>query len=158
MSTYRYNDYRCEGSLALKPERNFNLRLVGGCNNSLGSACDATASRFFVSSRSCSDDARRSTLGRRLATCLALVLFLFAIVGLGLDLKGSSIAREALSNQQPGVITVGAGETLWGIAEAHSVDGASTNDVVTWIRDQNHLSSSSIQAGQSLIVPSGLMS
>jgi hypothetical protein len=50
-------------------------------------------------------------------------------------------------------VVVHDGDSVWSLAEAHPVDGYSTQEVVTWIESHNQLESATIQAGQTLDVP-----
>ena len=49
-------------------------------------------------------------------------------------------------------VRVKQGETLWELAEAYHVDGISTQDMVSAIRDWNDLDSSMLQPGQTILV------
>jgi hypothetical protein len=161
MSQYYRNAYSCEGSLALKPEVHTGLHLVDGSARSFVSRDAGEASRPAVDSLVSHDgivNARQKARSKRLAICLSVMFVLFSALSLGIDSRNALVAHDALSSQQSVVVTVGKGDTLWGIAQSHSVAGASTNDVLAWIKNQNHLATSSIQAGQTLIVPSGLSS
>lgn len=61
---------------------------------------------------------------------------------------------QRLSGVPTSTVRVETGETLWDVANAHPVDGCSTSEVVDWIRSENALPTSSLQAGQALVVPS----
>lgn len=161
MSQYFSRTYACEGNLALKPESRIGLRVVVGDAWPYASNGYEAASRPAVDSSAARDnvvDARQNTRARRLAICLSVMFVMFSVLSFGIDSRNALVAQDALSNQRSSIITVAKGDTLWGIAESHSVAGASTSDVLTWIKNQNHLETSSVQAGQSLIVPSGLLS
>lgn len=59
----------------------------------------------------------------------------------------------AIANASFERIEVHSGDSLWGIAEDHGIDGLTTADVVEAIRQQNDLSSGSLNPGQMLSVP-----
>ncbi|MDO4848190.1 MAG: LysM peptidoglycan-binding domain-containing protein [Coriobacteriia bacterium] len=86
-----------------------------------------------------------------LASALLLIVLAAVLASRGLG------ARKAVAAQLGAVPTatvrVLEGESLWDIAEEHGVDGVSTKDVVSWIKDRNGLSVSNLSAGQSLLVP-----
>lgn len=62
-------------------------------------------------------------------------------------------AQDAISAAPSCEVSVMSGDTLWGIAEEHGVEGASTSDVVRWIQEANDLEGASLSVGQSLVVP-----
>ena len=51
-------------------------------------------------------------------------------------------------------ITVQSNDTLWSIAESNPIEGVSTEQQVSWIRERNNLDSSLLRAGQTLEIPS----
>lgn len=50
-------------------------------------------------------------------------------------------------------VVIQSGDTLWGIAEAHKKKGENTRSYVEKLRSFNHLSNSSLQEGQVLLLP-----
>lgn len=98
-------------------------------------------------------------LSRRQA--LALVATGAALV---LALCAASLASEALASQASSAalaavptqtVCVLEGDTLWGLAERHGVEGVATQDVVAWIEHQNGLDGAALKAGSRLVVPAG---
>lgn len=91
---------------------------------------------------------------------VSAVLFVLAVaVVLGIALTGlnafATNAREAAFAGVPTAsVSVCAGDSLWGLASEHAVDGASTQDVVKYIEQVNGLDSATIVPGETLIVPS----
>lgn len=75
---------------------------------------------------------------------------LVAALGLGLGLAANSTATE--HPESLATITVGNGETLWGIASSVAVAGH-TGDMVEQIKELNHLAGGGLEAGQTLRVP-----
>ena len=51
-------------------------------------------------------------------------------------------------------ITVHNNDTLWSIAESNPIEGVSTEQQVSWIREKNNLDSSLLRTGQTLEIPS----
>ena len=49
-------------------------------------------------------------------------------------------------------VRVRQGATLWDLAETYNVDGVSTQDMVSAIKDWNDLDSSMLQPGQTIFV------
>jgi len=86
--------------------------------------------------------------GRRVVTGLAVALAL--VVGL---IGGRAMASSPEEGVAVDVDTVGAGETLWGIAAAGSAPGTDVRDAVEALMSLNELSSSSLAPGQQLLVP-----
>lgn len=75
---------------------------------------------------------------------------LMLALGLGLGLSANSSATEFPATLS--TVTVGPGETLWGIAASVSSDGR-TGDMVQQIKELNGLAGGSLQAGQKIRVP-----
>lgn len=88
---------------------------------------------------------------------LVIVCVVLAIT-LALSLWGESMARtsrvsEALDSAVITAVRVTQGDTLWGIAETHPLEGMNTQELVSWIRTNNGLASSALRPGQVLHVP-----
>ena len=64
-------------------------------------------------------------------------------------------ARQAIVRGGTEVIHVVYGDTLWSIAERHSVAGCSTKDVLSWLMQRNDLANARLSPGQTLVVPCG---
>lgn len=64
----------------------------------------------------------------------------------------SSVRLYAASARHYATVTVRPGDTLWGIAAAHSAPSADLQEVVDRISDVNHLNGT-IQPGQHLRIP-----
>ncbi|WP_300677938.1 LysM peptidoglycan-binding domain-containing protein [Nocardioides sp.] len=97
--------------------------------------------------RSSATQVRLTRRGRVVVLGSGLLLSL----GLGLGLAANSTATERPDSLA--TITVAPGETLWSIAGSVAVDGH-TGDMVEQIKALNHLHGGSLQAGQTLRVPS----
>ncbi len=97
--------------------------------------------------------AEPSRPGRRLGLTgveiLVVIVLVAAVIAAAL-LSGSSVRPP--STTVP--VTVGAGESLWSIAEAHAVRGMNVQQTVDLIKRYNHLSEDTIAAGSVLQVPS----
>lgn len=50
---------------------------------------------------------------------------------------------------------VSSGESLWGLAEQHPIDGLSTEQTVSYLRAENSLDGTGLVVGQVVLVPSG---
>ncbi len=101
-------------------------------------------------------EARRSQDTRSSATVvigLCAAALLMAILFVGVDNARASVASASLSEATLTTVYVHPGDTLWGIASDHLVEGASVSDVEGWIVEANGLDSSDLQPGQSLVVP-----
>ena len=69
------------------------------------------------------------------------------------DAQAHSRVDDMLASAQYETVTVVSGDTLWGIAEDHSVDGFTTANMVDAIREENHLESACLYGGMQLLVP-----
>ena len=85
-------------------------------------------------------------------TCLLLTI-VFALAFWGTEQVRARRTYLALSLVPSTQITVGTGDSLWTIAQAHSIDGVSTSELIDWLKDENDLSGSVLALGQSLTVP-----
>lgn len=65
----------------------------------------------------------------------------------------SSVRLYAASARHYTTVTVRPGDTLWGIAAAHSAQNADVQETVDRISDANHLSGSGLQPGEHLRIP-----
>lgn len=91
--------------------------------------------------------------GRLVLIGLPIVLGVSMLVVLGAFLTSTAQAGEGQAHTSTTVdVTVVSGETLWGIAGAHAPD-RDPRDVVAEIVELNNLTSSVLQAGQSISVP-----
>lgn len=66
--------------------------------------------------------------------------------------KASAPTYDLLETMNLQSVRAKRGETLWELAEAYHVDGVSTQDMVSAIRDWNDLDSSMLQPGQTILV------
>ena len=60
---------------------------------------------------------------------------------------------SALASSSRQTITVKAGDSIWSIAEAYDIEGLSTRQTSDVIRTWNDLETSTLQPGDTLIVP-----
>ena len=65
----------------------------------------------------------------------------------------SSVRLYAASAQHYTTVTVQPGDTLWGLAAAHSGSSADVQEIVDRITDVNHLQSGALQPGEHLRIP-----
>lgn len=88
------------------------------------------------------------------ATGAALVLALCAAC-LASEALASQASSAALAAVPTETVCVLEGDTLWGLAERHGVDGVATQDVMAWIERENGLDGASLEVGGRLVVPAG---
>lgn len=90
--------------------------------------------------------------GRMLVTAVAFLLGLLVAAAalLVLDLPSALAGAEP---EGPAVVTVEAGDTLWGYAEQYAPEGMSEQEFVTEARTLNHLTTGRITAGQQIELP-----
>ena len=151
--TMVYGYFGCEGSSALKPSYR-ELVLVDG-RGSTGVLSGQRRPSRAQSRPAASERPERLALGQ-----LALSLGVGAALVIALCMTFLSVSSEVASRQASALesipatsVVVHGGDSVWSLAEAHPVDGYSTQEVVTWIESHNQLGSATIQAGQTLDVP-----
>ena len=92
-------------------------------------------------------------LTRRGRTVLVLALLGLTLVAFTLGRIGSSqAATDAPAHVPYAQTTVHAGETLWSVAK-RVAPGHDPREVIVQISELNHLSGSSVRAGQQLLLP-----
>nr|WP_306792823.1 LysM peptidoglycan-binding domain-containing protein [Collinsella urealyticum] len=74
-------------------------------------------------------------------------MFVFTVYS---SISQQNLARSIVYEQ----VRIAPGDSLWSLAEARSVDGMSTQELVQEIRTKNQLSSSMLEPGQVLELPS----
>jgi LysM repeat protein len=83
---------------------------------------------------------------------LVVVLFVLAVLALGLSVGVSSQAAGPSRPHAVPTVTVQPGETLWQVA-VRAVPGADPRLVVDELQRINHLPTATVQAGQQLTIP-----
>ena len=93
---------------------------------------------------------RHSTrsLGRLETALILLVAVLFATT-----LVWQLLGTDTVAIERTAVISVAPSDTLWEIAEAHPMEGLTTAETVDAIVAINEMDTSSLVAGQALLVP-----
>ena len=95
----------------------------------------------------------RLTRRGRVVVVVAALLVAFAI-GVFVTAAGSVATREPGTPEPTRIVQVGSGDTLWGIASELADDG-DVRAMMTRIERLNALDSTTLQAGQRLVVPAG---
>lgn len=91
---------------------------------------------------------RLTARGRFIAAVLAAIA-----VCAGLLFSDSAVADGAGGTQEVSVHIVVSGDTLWGIASAHSEAQGDVRDAVIEIAELNRLDSDHLELGQRLLIP-----
>ena len=92
-------------------------------------------------------DLRGFIAGAVIAAALVVAFFVFEVFQHSCEVAAiQSVPTES--------VKVFSGDSLWSLAQSHTPSGASVESVVSWIRDANNLTNSTIYAGQELLVPS----
>jgi len=86
--------------------------------------------------------------GRRLLRFAAGAVLLVAVL-----LGGRAVAGEPSAPVSVDTYTVSAGETLWAIASAYTAPHEDVRDTISTLVDLNGLGSSSVRAGEQILVP-----
>ncbi len=95
----------------------------------------------------------RSAVQTRGLTATEAVLIAILMVALAVTLAAALRTPTANLDTPTITIRVENADTLWNIASRHSIPGRGTAETVDLITDLNGLSSSSLSAGQTLLVP-----
>lgn len=90
--------------------------------------------------------------GRAVLSALVSVPIVAILIAIAIFGPSSAVATGAAGSGAFGYVTVGAGETLWGIAE-ELAPSADPRDVISSIVSLNQLQSSTVQPGQRLAIP-----
>ena len=86
--------------------------------------------------------------------CPCAIILLIFCVALVFDACRASRVNALIEHAPKEAVYASQGETVWGLAESHHVEGVSTAELVSWLRRSNDLESPCLQPGQELIVPS----
>ena len=84
---------------------------------------------------------------------LAVALTLFFVLATSIFSARHAAYAESASNVTYETVRVQSGDSLWSLAQEHSVDGLSTQETSDIIRSVNHLEHGSLDAGDVLKVP-----
>lgn len=92
---------------------------------------------------------------------VALIFFMFGALVHAYAVSGNDGSHETKASpvqvdaekQQPEVIVVVSGDTLWSIAKLHAPEGSDLREYIHRIRNLNRLNTSSLQIGQKLLLP-----
>lgn len=152
--------YATNGNLALKPRQTQGFELIeGGRSHAASPAPQSFAMRLPLQAALYEGVPTReqgeATHFQTVACCVVIAATFVLILALSFlfDARASSKRAQVFDAAATAVVTVHSGDTLWEIAEAHPVDGCSVQDVISYIKEENALTTATIQAGQQLIVP-----
>ena len=84
---------------------------------------------------------------------LAVALTLFFVLATSIFSARHAAYAESASNVTYETVRVQSGDSLWSLAQEHSVDGLTTQETSDIIRSVNHLEHGSFDAGDVLKVP-----
>ena len=84
---------------------------------------------------------------------LAVALTLFFVLATSIFSARHAADAESASNVTYETVRVQSGDSLWSLAQEHSVDGLTTQETSDIIRSVNHLEHGSLDAGDVLKVP-----
>lgn len=155
MRNAAYIDYATNGSSALARQNTTRFVVIDG-----GLSADAPRAprrtQAFVDEAAWEfEEARSLSLGQRVALMVvaAAVIVALGFVSLFMSDAAAAAAASAYQGAELTEITVHSGDTLWGIAEEHAVDGVDTATLVELIRQENSLESANLMIGQRIVVP-----
>ncbi|MCI7553175.1 MAG: LysM peptidoglycan-binding domain-containing protein [Collinsella sp.] len=84
---------------------------------------------------------------------LAVALTIFFVLATSIFSARHAAYAESASNVTYETVRVQSGDSLWSLAQEHSVDGLTTQETSDIIRSVNHLEHGSLDAGDVLKVP-----
>ncbi|RAP78211.1 LysM peptidoglycan-binding domain-containing protein [Paenibacillus montanisoli] len=84
---------------------------------------------------------------------VATLFFVLLFTGLTIMTSQANSEHPAEPTASERIVVVGAGDTLWNIASRVRKEGEDIRHVVYSLKKRNNLSTSTLQTGQSLIVP-----
>ena len=143
---YQSKMYQVNGTSALAPQKP-SFRIING---------DAHSKKSTVQT---AQYLERKAI-EKLSQHEVFVLCLFVAAALVMSFVASFIHSNAINSYASSVmdgssheITVHSNDTLWSIAENNPIKGVSIEQQVNWIKQRNNLSSSNLQIGQTLEIP-----
>lgn len=142
--------YGCEGNLALAVDTRPELAVFRG-------GLQRRKTRYELPEMPMTDEhraTRKMSLLAPLCVCLVMACVLIA-AWCASDALLARRRAAAFEDMEVTRVVVAPGDCLWSIAEEHGVEGATTQEVVTWIVEYNKLSSSAVSTGDLLEVPVG---
>lgn len=144
------------GNLALKPERRApQLEVVSGKKPSYVIAAPRqVAAPDRYAAVACRPDTRASKALSAIGI-IAVLSIMLAFTGVSSVLNGAARA-DAIASANRTEVSVLPGDSLWSIAERHSIAGLSTEESVQVISEWNDLKSSMLVAGTTLTVPAAI--
>lgn len=134
------------GNLALTVDSHCDGKLIvidGGCAH-------ANDGEIEKDCKSLNTSAHSSSLIRLTASILVCALLFLGAYQISYSVAAP--VNEIIENANLQSIRIKQGETLWNLAETYCVDGVSTRDMVSAIREWNDLDSSMLHPGQKLLV------
>lgn len=141
--------YGCDGSLALAVSTRPQFTLLQGGMRHRGTTYHLPTSTSMSELHA----TRRLSPLVPLFVCLAMACVLLAVWYVS-DALVAQRRATAFEGMEVTRVVVAPGDCLWSIAREHGVAGATTEEVVTWIVEYNRLSTSAVNAGDLLAVPS----
>ena len=84
---------------------------------------------------------------------VAVALTLFFVLATSVFSARHAAYAESVSNVTYETVRVQSGDSLWSLAQEHSIEGLSTQETSDMIRSVNHLEHGSLDAGAHLKVP-----
>ena len=131
-------------ALSMNPQDSKELTVINGGRARINSATiDGAHTTRAISSR--------SLFVLRVAVLAIVCIFVF-VATFNISSAISAPTYEMIENVKLQSIHAKQGQSLWEIAETYDVEGVSTPDMVSAIRDWNGLDSSLLQPGQTLLV------
>ena len=152
MATTIYaTEYQNDGTAALDPQEGCRFVLIeGGRSQSQQAVSDSQEQAVITFPQVLPLSLLQQCVIVAIALIIAAAAITLSSVLSEANFKAVHGAFDAAPTEQ---IVVSKGESLWSIAEDHSVEGISTDQLVQFIMESNNLSSATLNVGQTLMVP-----
>lgn len=127
------------------------MQYVAGCQNYVSIHKGGNRTKHGVRASNATAKARTASRSLKYAFVILISLLLFS--GFAIMQSVASVTTPEPASVVETTMIVSSGDTLWAIAAEYATEGSDIRKMVYSIKKRNHLTGSSLQAGQTLIIP-----
>ncbi len=127
------------------------MQYVAGCQNYVSIHKGGNRTKHGVRSSNAAAKARTASRSLKYAFVILISLLLFS--GFAIMQSVASVTTPEPASVVETTMIVSSGDTLWAIAAEYATEGSDIRKIVYSIKKRNNLTGSSLQAGQTLIIP-----
>lgn len=124
---------------------------MAGCQNYVSIHKDGSRTKHGV--RASNAAAKAGSASRSLKYAFVILISMLLFSGFAIVQSVASVTTPEPASVVETTVIVSSGETLWAIAAEYAAEGSDIRKMVYSIMKRNNLTGSSLQAGQSLIIP-----